>query len=146
MQKIVYLYFTLLLISGVGFCNAQILPPHTVRITNNQLIYLLCSTDTLIKRNNDDIAINLFRVSNPMGSAKIPGDDEISHKYYIAVSSMDDAPDQYLFTIGNFYFPNFISLKESNKETFVLTIQHIVKDRKVISHYNIKLKSITQVK
>ncbi|MDB5140167.1 MAG: hypothetical protein JWR12_2083 [Mucilaginibacter sp.] len=93
----------------------------------------LCSVDTVIRKSNDVMSVSLFKISNPSGSAHVPETDEVSKRILIAVSSIDDSPEQHLYTIGNFYNPKIVKFDKLNNNNFQLILRYGSPNSKEVS-------------
>ena len=88
------------------------------KLDNLRLIKVLNSSELIAENIKQGLSVKVYRVNNGTGSAGFPN-SEVSHNILIAVSEMDEEPDQNLFEIGPFYNPEFIKWtggKESQKE------------------------------
>ncbi len=91
--------------------------------------------------------IQLFVVSNPGGSAKIKGNDEVSDNIYITTSEFDEVPVHHLFILKDIYAArDNISFKENNDGTVDLKIGYYdrILKKKRIHNFTISLDLIKE--
>ena len=92
-------------------------------------------------------SIRLFIVSNPSGSAKLNGNDEVSDNIYIATSEFDEAPVHHLFILKDIYAArDNLSFKEKKDGTVDLKIGYYdrILKKKGIRTYNISIAGIKE--
>jgi hypothetical protein len=103
-------------------------------VAGKSLKAILCNVDTVIFKSNYNISIILYKISNGSGSAHMPGTDEVSNKFLIAVSSIDEVPDQYLYSLGDFINPKVIQFQPLKRASYLLSIEYgTYKNRKKIN-------------
>lgn len=119
--------------------------PLVSQITNETLVNLLSSVDTVVFKSGKEIRVVLYQVDNESGSAGIPGSEEVSTKFLIAVSEFGEIPDQSLFSVGDFYDPRIVKFSDQKNNDCLLQIEYgAYKSRKRIS-LNISLKKVTVI-
>jgi len=88
----------------------------------------------------------LYKVSNPSGSARMPGTDEITNKFFIAVTNGDEEPDQILYNVGDFLGPRILIFKALPHDKYFLAIEYgEYKHRKRIN-LDISLSKVSEIK
>jgi hypothetical protein len=113
-------------------------------VEDKNLVTLLNAVETLTVASDDDIAVRVYRVSNLSGSAHVPGDDEVSHRFLIAVSTIDEEPEVYLYNVGDFYAAKILGLTNTGKGAFRLSLEYDAPKRKR-AQVNITLTKVTLI-
>ncbi|MDB5159332.1 MAG: hypothetical protein JWR50_4039 [Mucilaginibacter sp.] len=117
-----------------------------VPIQNKALKSILCNVDTVLFRRGASISVTLYQISNPSGSAHMPETDEVSNKFLIAVSSIDETPDQILYSVGDFYAPKILKFQPVKNDKYLLSIEYgVFKSRKRIN-LDIAVDKVTVLK
>ncbi|TSJ44542.1 hypothetical protein FO440_10305 [Mucilaginibacter corticis] len=115
-------------------------------VQNKGLKSILCDVDTVLFRRSVSTSVMLYKINNPTGSAHTPGTDEISNKFFIAVTNGDEVPDQILYSVGDFLGPKIIRFQAVKNDQYLLTIEYGVhKSRKRIN-LDISLDKVTVLK
>lgn len=127
------------------FFGAAVFGQKVVPVKTKDLAILLSSVEALTTASDDNIAVKVYKIANASGSAHVPGDDEISHRFLISVSSIDDAPEVHLYNVGDFYMPRILKLVKTRKGAFTLSIAYDGSKRKT-AQVNITLKKATLIK
>jgi len=119
--------------------------PVVSQIKNENLVNLLSSVDTVYFKESNEIRVVLYQVDNGSGSAGIPGYEDVSTKFLVAVSEFGEIPDQSLFSVGDFLAPRIIKFSALKNNDCLLQIEHgAYQNRKKLS-LNISLKKATVV-
>ena len=74
---------------------------------NSQLIKILNNSELIEASKDNFLSVKIFTSDNGTGSAAFPN-SEVSYNLLIAVSEVDEKPDQNLFEIGPFYNPKVV--------------------------------------
>jgi hypothetical protein len=127
------------------FFGATVFGQKVVPVKTKDLAILLSSVEAFKTASDDNIAVKVYKIANASGSAHVPETDEVSHRFLIAVSSIDDAPEVHLYNVGDFYMPNILKLVKTGKGAFTLSIEYDGPKRKR-AQVNITLKKVTLVK
>jgi hypothetical protein len=114
-------------------------------VKDQSLVTLLNNVETFTVASDDNAAVRVYKVSNPSGSAHMPGTDEVSHRFLIAVSTIDDAPEEYLYNVGDFLAPKVLGLTKAGKGAFALSIEYGVYNMRKKVQLDITLKKVTLV-
>ena len=128
---------------AVNMCTAQTRNIQVHQLQTKSWINTLCLVNTVLFKSNDNLAVHLYKVSNPSGSAHLSESDEISHKFLIAVSSIDDSPEQRAYSVGNFIYPKILKFDEVTANEFIVVIEHGVITKRRTTKIHIKLRSVT---
>jgi hypothetical protein len=136
-----YIFLPILLVSASIY--GQRLPISVSEIKDNYWKSTLCSVDTVISKSNDVLAVILYKVSNPSGSAHMPESDEVSNRFLIAVSSVDDSPEQHLFNVGDFYGPKILQFEELDRNNYRVLFSYGAADHRKKKFLNISLNKVT---
>lgn len=108
-------------------------------LKKKQLMSILCNLDTSIIKSNDNLSVRLYVASNKSGSAKLKESDEVSKLLLMAVSSIDDAPTQKIFTVNNLIYPKIVAFVEETNNNYLLTIEFGVVKKRTKKTINISL-------
>jgi hypothetical protein len=115
-------------------------------VLNKDLKAVLCNIDTVLFRRGAMTSAMLYKVSNPSGSAHMPGTDEITNKFFIAVTNGDEEPDQILYNVGDFLGPRILRFKALPHDKYFLAIEYgEYKHRKRIN-LDISLGKVSEIK
>jgi len=139
MKRTIYIFLLLTLAYSTSYSQGA----KVTEIKDKNLKSVLCSIDTVIFKSNYVLAVTLYKVSNPSGSAHQPETDEVSNRYLIAVSSIDEVPDQYLFNVGDFYNPKILKFEQLKNGNYRVTFEHGVFKARRRMYLNISLKMVT---
>lgn len=108
------LVITILLIASIDASSQKKLTYKEVQ--NEDLVYILNNLEKVTSyTNKDDLYINVYRVSDQIGSAGLES-CETNERYYIAVSEGDIAPEQHLYRLGSVFSPKFVRWINSHDE------------------------------
>jgi hypothetical protein len=117
-----------------------------VELKDAKLVQLLASLDTVIKYNNRFLSMSIYKSANGYGSAHTPETDEVNYQILIAVSDGDDAPEQHLYKLGDFYNPGPISVNSLPGGLFLVSFEYGWGDKKQIFSGQVSLKKIVIAK
>ncbi len=140
MKKII-----ILLSIGLGLVktsDAQTGHVELKKLEDKDFVYALCNIDTAIRKGSTNLQIVLYDVTNPSGSAHIAGDDEISNHFLLAVSSKDEDPKQYAYSLGDFYSPKIKKFDELTKDVFEIIIEDGPYDHRKMTALTASLKEV----
>ncbi|NNU34004.1 hypothetical protein HK413_07245 [Mucilaginibacter sp. S1162] len=126
------------------FFAATVFSQKVVSVKTKDPAILLSSVEALKTASDDNIAIKVYKIANVSGSAHVLGTDEVSHRFLISVSSIDDAPEVHLYNVGDFYAPKILGLTKVSKGVFKLSIEYDAPRRKW-AEINITLKNVTLI-
>ncbi|QQL50796.1 hypothetical protein [Mucilaginibacter ginkgonis] len=122
MKKIALLFIVLCLNLAI---KAQITTGDKLhKVKSKTLVDVVCNIDTTVQLINNEIVVRYLLVHNEYGSAKTPETDEESQQIYIAVSTVDDAPDLALYATERMIAPKITSFISKNKTDFLLTYEY----------------------
>ena len=133
--------FTLLFI----FCFLQIICGQDnlkiQKFDNNRMIQVL-NNSILIEENKENyLSVRIYTVNNASGSAGFES-CEVSHNLLVAISELDEAPNQSVFEIGSFISPKFIAWTSIKKHEREFTIEHGVFDNRKTIKLKTNLKQL----
>ena len=102
------------------------------KIDNSQLIKILNNSQLIEASKDNFLSVKLFIIDNGTGSAGFPN-SEVSYNLLIAVSEIDEKPDQNLFEIGPFYNPKIVEWTSEDEKEIEIEIEYgIYKNRKTV--------------
>ena len=73
---------------------------------NIDLIKALNNVELLAENSEEWLGVRVYRLDNGVASAGYPS-SEVSYNLLVAVSQMDDAPEQHVYQVGPFHNPSF---------------------------------------
>jgi hypothetical protein len=113
-----------------------------INTSSNAELTMLLNNSILISENDENyLSVRIYKSPNPEGSA--PNSCcEISHDLYIAVSAIDEAPEQNLFTIGSFFNPKFIKWNKIETYNRTFQIEYGSADSRKKINLNVNLKEL----
>ena len=94
------------------------------KVENYDLIYLLNNIEktTDFKATESDLAVRVYSVSDPSGSAQTGESDEVTTSIYFAVSEYGEAPEQYVYRLTSLYNPKFVKwVKDAGGPKLIIT-------------------------
>ena len=116
--RLLLLLFSLLSLQALG---------QTLRykkVESYALTYLLNNIEktTDFKASESDLAVRVYSVSDPSGSAQTGESDEVTASIYFAVSEYGEAPEQYVYRLTSLYNPKFVKwVKDAGGPKLVIT-------------------------
>lgn len=141
MKKIICVILLLVACSLVAYSQVV----KTSRVQDAILRKVLSSVDTVIVKSNYNIAVTIFRVSNGSGSAHIPETEEVTHKFIISISTVDEAPEINVYQVANFYNPKVLKFELLGEQAHIVIEYGVYKQRKrvdlIVTVKNIMMKN-----
>ena len=136
MNKLIFGLFLIIITSSFGQTAYEISSS-----SNDDLIKLLNNLKLISENNEDYLSVRIYKSPNPEGSAP-DSCCEISHDLYVAVSAIDEAPEQNLFILSSLYNPEFIKWSKKEKYNRSFQIEYGAADKRKIINLNVDLKEL----
>lgn len=92
-----------------------------IQSKNSSLIQALNRAEIIAENREPWLMVRIYRVDNGIGSAGFSS-SEVSHSILVAVSEIDDAPQEELFIAGPFLNPIFLQWEENEKDAKIFGV------------------------